>query len=61
MEKNKKRVAGRDVRARGELSKVVQFLCAARDAFLFAPMASSTTRGTALCSYEHYGACGVNY
>ena len=36
-------------------------LRAARDAFFFAPMASYTTGGTGLGSYERYGAYGVNY
>ena len=41
--------------------KNFRVLRAARDAFFFAPIASQTTAGTALGSYERYGAYGVNY
>ena len=41
--------------------KNFRVLRAARDAFFFAPIASYTTGGTALGSYERYVAYGVNY
>ena len=41
--------------------KNFRVLCAARDAFFFAPITSLTTAGTALGSYERYSAYGVDY
>ena len=55
MEKNEKKVAGRDLRGHGKLLKFYRVLRAARDAFFFAPMASQTARGTVLGSYQRYG------
>ena len=52
-------------RARREASwpvmKIFPVLHAARDTFFLAPIAGSTTEGTALGSYERYCAYGVTF
>ena len=52
---------GSRAKGRGGLENCFRVLRAARDAFFFAPMASQTTRGAALCTYERYAAYAVKY